>query len=115
VICRNGKPDSHKGNVLFIDAKEEVTRKNAQSYLEPSHIKKIVDAYNQYESINGFAQKVSTDEIKKNDDLLKIQSYVKVDNRSNVVAFSDSYRQWDELTADNHNVICELLNLLSHE
>jgi type I restriction enzyme M protein len=101
--------------VHFIDAKEEVTRKNAQSYLEPLHIKKIVDAYNQYETINGFAQKVSIDEIKNNKDLLKIQSYVKVDNRSNLIAFSDSYRQWNELTEDNHCVICELLNLLNHE
>jgi type I restriction enzyme M protein len=115
VICRNGKPDSHKGNVLFIDAKEEVTRKNAQSYLEPSHIKKIVDAYNQYESINGFAQKVSIEEIKNNDDQLKIQSYVKTDNRSNVIAFNDSYKQWDELTEGNHSAISELLKLLNHE
>ena len=90
-------------------------RKNAESYLEPSHIKKIVDAYNQYESINGFAQKVSIEEIKNNDDQLKIQSYVKTDNRSNVIAFNDSYKQWDELTEENHSAISELLKLLNHE
>ena len=83
--------------------------------LEPSHIKKIVDAYNQYESINGFAQKVSIEEIKNNDDQLKIQSYVKTDNRSNVIAFNDSYKQWDELTEGNYSAISELLKLLNHE
>ena len=34
VICRTNKDRSRRGKVLFINAKHEVTRKNAQSYLE---------------------------------------------------------------------------------
>ena len=40
VICRSKKPASKVGKVLFINAVNEVTRKDAQSYLEEKHIKK---------------------------------------------------------------------------
>ena len=46
VLCRSNKPDDRKNKVLFIDAKDKVTRKNSESYLEPEHIKEIVNAYN---------------------------------------------------------------------
>lgn len=40
IICRKKKSSDRKGKVLFIDAKDEVTRKNAESYLEQHHIKR---------------------------------------------------------------------------
>ena len=45
VICRANKPANRRGKVLFINAKHEVTRKNAQSYLEQDHIDKIANTY----------------------------------------------------------------------
>ena len=115
VICRNNKPESHKGHILFIDAKEEVTRKNAQSYLEPSHIRKIVDAYEKYESIKGFSQKVSIEEIKKNDDQLKIQSYVMTNINTESLSFDHSLNLWEESTISTHNEMNGLFILLSNE
>lgn len=38
VICRKNKPANHHGHVLFINAINEVERKNAQSYLLTPHI-----------------------------------------------------------------------------
>ncbi len=34
------KPDDHKGYVLFINAVNEVTRKNGESFLDIEHIEK---------------------------------------------------------------------------
>ena len=115
VICRKNKPETHVGHVLFIDAKEEVTRKNAQSYLETTHIAKIVDAYEKYESVKGFAKKVSIKEIKNNNDLLKIQSYVLPEKNSNMVSFSQSFNLWDESTKETHTEVDVLIKLLNHE
>lgn len=115
VVCRRNKPQNHIGNVLFIDAKEEVTRKNAQSFLEPNHIFKIVDAYNQFETISGFAQKVSIEQIKQNANLLKIQSYVHVEKNSETVALSESCEQWRYSVANTHEEIIKLLKLLGDE
>lgn len=48
VICRTKKAEDRKGQVLLINAVNEVTRKNAQSYLEDRHIKRIADAYEKF-------------------------------------------------------------------
>lgn len=76
VICRTEKPDTHKNHVLFINALNEVTRKNAQSYLEPHHIERISKAYRAYKTEDGFAKKVSIRDIEKNDFSLNIAFYV---------------------------------------
>ena len=55
VVCRSKKGSERKRKVLFINAKNEVTRKNAQSYLEPEHIRRIADAYDRFEDENGFS------------------------------------------------------------
>ena len=66
VICRTNKPVSHRGKVLFINAKNEVTKKNSQSYLEDCHIEKIAGAYHAYEAEEGFAAVVSIDDVLAN-------------------------------------------------
>lgn len=78
VICRAEKPDTHKNHVLFINALNEVTRKNARSYLESQHIERISKAYNAYKTEEGFAKKVSIRDIEKNDFSLNIPLYVQV-------------------------------------
>ena len=45
MICRKNKPAERKGKVLFINARNEVTRINAESYLELNHINKIANTY----------------------------------------------------------------------
>lgn len=57
MICRTNKAPENLGKVLFINAVKEVTRKNAESFLEDEHITKIANAYGNYESIPGFAKK----------------------------------------------------------
>jgi len=56
VICRMNKPQERKNKILFIDAKKEVTRKNAVSYLEDNHISKILSAYMNFSTIEGFCE-----------------------------------------------------------
>lgn len=77
VICRTSKKAERRGTVLFINAVQEVERKNAQSYLTVQHIQKIVKAYEEYERDDDFARMVRRDEIEKNDFSLNISLYVK--------------------------------------
>lgn len=76
VICRTTKPSNRRKKIFFINAKHEVTRKNAQSFLEESHIIKIANAYTNKEFIEGFSREVLYDEIAKNDFELTISLYV---------------------------------------
>ncbi len=77
VICRTSKPRNRRGRVLFINARHEVTRKNAQSYLEESHIRKIANTYEKFEEIEGFSAVASNEEIKANQSKLSIALYVR--------------------------------------
>lgn len=77
LICRMKKPQDRKGKILFINAVNEVKRRNAQSYLEDKHINKIAKAYEEYKEIGNFSKVVSVREICRNDYLLSIPLYVK--------------------------------------
>lgn len=78
VICRTNKAPERKGQVLFINAKHEVTRKNAQSYLEEEHIQKIAQAYDEFAVIEGFSAVATIEQIVEYGSKLSIPLYVKV-------------------------------------
>ncbi len=76
MICRTNKTPENRGKVLFINAVKEVTRKNAESFLEDEHITKIANAYDDYESIPRFAKKATIKDIENNGYSLSIPLYV---------------------------------------
>lgn len=112
VLCCNNKPDNHKNKVLFIDAKNEVTRKNAESYLEKKHIKRIVDTYREYQEENGFSAIVSIEEILSNKSLISIQSYVTAKSNCEILNLSDSFESWITQSHRTHIEVNNLLKLL---
>ena len=60
---------------MFIDAQDEVTRKNGESYLEPHHIEKIVEVLSNYAAIDGFSTIAEINNIADNDYKLSINDY----------------------------------------
>lgn len=94
VICRTNKPIERRGKVLFINAKNEVTRKNSQSYLEDVHIQKIANAYLNYEEIEGFSAIATNENIAKNDSKLSIPLYVNKDDGEAAVDVDVAIDNW---------------------
>lgn len=81
VICRTNKTPSRRGQVLFINAKNEVTRKNSESYLEEEHIQKVAKVYTDFIEIEGFSGIATIDQIIDYGSKLSIPLYV--DNNGN--------------------------------
>lgn len=77
IICRMNKRPERRGQVLFINAVKEVERKNAQSFLEEKHIRKIAKAYNDYKTDGDFASVVTIQDLEENNFSLSIPLYVK--------------------------------------
>ncbi len=77
LVCRSSKPPERKGRVIFIDALQEVTRERAQSFLQPSHQHRILQAYEAFADDEGFAAVASIDAITTNAGDLSIGTYVK--------------------------------------
>lgn len=102
VICNKAKPESRRGKVLFIDAKKDVTRKNAQSYLEPKHITKIAEAYKAYDNVDGFCKVATMREIEEHESNLNIANYVIDDSLSSgdaQVNIYDAVSEWNKQAA----------------
>ena len=76
MICASQKPVEKKGKVLFIDAKKEVERKNAESRLTSSHIEKILAAYRNFVSLEHFATVATNETIRANGYNVAVQTYV---------------------------------------
>lgn len=112
IICRKKKSSDRKGKVLFIDAKDEVTRKNAESYLEQHHIKKIVDAYNAFIDIDGFAKVVDNADISSNRALISIQSYVVNSDNTQQYDYDESIKEWLNQSVIMHSQVNQFLNII---
>ena len=116
VICRTKKPEKKKKKILFINALKEVTRKNAQSYLEDSHIEHIVSAYNNYADETDYARVVSIDDVEKNDFSLNIPLYVRSDTvETPVYSVQECIDDWLVQKMELRDAIQSLLDLLPAE
>lgn len=115
IICKNNKQSSHKNKVLFIDAKEEVTRKNAESYLEDMHIQKIINAYERFDNIEYFAKVVDNKSILENKSLLSIQNYVNQQCDNEIYDLDNSLQFWNTYRESMHSEVTSFLNILNYE
>ena len=103
MICRTNKPLGRRGKVLFINAKNELTRKNSQSFLEDSHIKKIASVYHEFIEVDGFSAVSSIESIDKNGSKLSIPLYVRGEKVDDIQPIEDTLAEWINSSA----ALCE--------
>ena len=116
VVCRTQKQPDRKNKILFINAVNEVTRKNAESYLEDKHINRIANAYSRFVDEPGFASVVDLDVIKANNSSLNILLYVHDNSKNqNINTISDSYQKWCVSSSEAHVQIEQLIDMVSSE
>lgn len=110
------KEPQKRGKVLFINALNEVTRKNAQSNLEDNHINKIASAYENYCDIDGFAKVATIKDIEKNNYSLSIPLYAREQQQeSNIenASLMKSCTAWlnaSNNVTDSYNTLKMMLN-----
>lgn len=114
LICNSRKAKELKNKVIFINAKYEVTRKNAESFLENSHIKKITEAYKSVNDIADFKRLVDFEEIENNRFDLSIQKYVYISeiNKAEAVSAEDALASWERQHSLLVNSVDTLIGML---
>ena len=116
VVCRMSKQTDRKGKVIFIDAVNEVTRKNAQSYLEARHIDKIVSAYNAFQDDPGFSAVVPLETIIQNKSELRIAAYVEnnktAEQKQTRLDFETAFDLWQKQNAAMKQAYQSVLSLV---
>ena len=109
LVCRCKKPVERLGKILFINARHEVTRKNAESYLEDNHIQKIASAYARFIDSDGFAHVAEYEEIKNNNFELSISLYVDDNTGVDAKPFETAFADWNS----SHGAMIEATNRLN--
>lgn len=112
IICRKNKSDERRGKILFVDAKNEVTRRNAESFLEPQHIQKIVDAYQAFSYVDGFCSVIENTDVINHNAKMSVALYVKNNSFANEedIDPEEALEQWD---TQSGFLNCELEKLFS--
>jgi type I restriction enzyme M protein len=101
LICRVNKPEDRKGKTLFVQAVDEVRKETTMSYLDEHHIKRILDAYQNFESVDGFCEVVDNETILKDKVArLSVQYFVKTNKAKESESFTTIFENWKQSSND---------------
>ena len=112
IICNTHKSQERKSKILFINAKDDVTRKNGESYLEEKHIEKVSSAYHHYSIIDGFSAVIANAVVLANNAKLNIAQYVRSISSDDISSVEDYVAVWKEASGSFNNEIEKLLNCI---
>lgn len=118
ITLRTDKPAEHMGQVLFINAVNEVAREQGQSFLRESHQTKILDTYKGFVDVDRFAAVATLDEIASKDFSLAIPLYVagaRAADADEQVEVADALTDWRAAAVESEAAIADVLALLRTE
>ena len=112
LITNNNKTQDRKGNVLFIQAVDEVRKEKTISYLDEHHIKKIHSAYLNYETLSGFSKVIKNEDILADKNTrLSVQLFVE-DKESVGLRFGQALSDWENKASDLKVSVSKLFEAL---
>ena len=113
MVCNRNKPKGMRGKILFINAVNEVVRKNAESKLEPQHIEKISKAFFEKKDVEHFCKVVDNQTVLDNGSNMTISLYAmpKID-REEILPLSDSIMNWNKVSEQANDGLKALINML---
>ena len=97
IILNKNKSEQRKGKVFFINASKEHQQDREVRKLNQlgnEHIDKIVKAYREFRSEDGFSKIVEIEKIKENDYNLNVTLYVFPEEETEEI---DVTKEWEEL------------------
>ena len=114
MICRTNKPLERRGKVLFINAKNEITRRNSESYLEDTHIEKIASTYHSFAEVPGFSGIGTIEEIQAHQSKLSIPLYVRTvgSGDESAIEMEDALAEWldsSEVVRREYGLLVDML------
>ncbi|WP_426716801.1 N-6 DNA methylase [Corynebacterium auriscanis] len=118
ITLRTNKPTEQRGKVLFINAVNEVTRVQAKSFLKEVHQQKILQAYQEFQGVNGFAAVATTDKIADKDFSLAIPLYVtgiEPASTDDELGVADALELWRQASDEVDSSIEAVLEMLRKE
>jgi type I restriction enzyme M protein len=116
LITKTNKEPNKKGNILFINAVNEVKQEKTMGFLEKKHIDKIFGAYQKFESQEHFAALITIDEVIANKGNMAISLYVQPEKNGNnpVLPFEEAFENWEDSGRNLKSSMSELFEILEN-
>lgn len=115
LICRTKKAEEYKNEIVFINAVNEVVRKNAESYLTDEHISRIRDSYFGHADVKNLCKVVSCKDVLEHNADLNISLYVSP--KSNIakenLTVEKAVSRWKSASVDLHECFTTLLERIN--
>jgi type I restriction enzyme M protein len=112
LITNNNKPESRKGKVLFIDARDELKREKTISYLLPEHISKIHKTYLDFKTVDAFSYVAKLDEILEKESSLNIPLYIKGAKEETILEPFEAFEKWTKSSQELAKSMNQLFEIL---
>jgi type I restriction enzyme M protein len=114
LITNNSKSEERKGKVLIIQAVDEVRKEKTMSYLDDHHIERVLNAYQKFESIDGFCEVVEKDTILADAHArLSVDLHVSKEDASEKLSVANAVKKWTESSANLTKSMNDLLERIS--
>lgn len=115
LICRTNKSDDYKNKIVFINAINEVVRKNAESYLTDEHICRIREAYFGHTDVENLCKVVTSEEVLNRNADLNISLYVtpKSDIIKECLTEEEAITRWESTSVKLHECFTTLLEQIN--
>ena len=115
LICRTNKSDDYKNKIVFINAVNEVVRKNAESYLTDEHICRIREAYFGHKDVENLCKIVNCEEVLNRNADLNISLYVTP--KSTIIkerlTEEEAITKWESTSVKLHECFTTLLEQIN--
>ncbi len=121
IILKKNKPKERKSRILFINASGEYVQhpeSRKLNKLDRKNINRIIDAYKNFEHIEGFAHPVGIDKIRENDYNLNVTLYVFPQEKAEEIDIEKEWGELQKLEAEikqTEKKIAGFLNEINHE
>ena len=96
LICRSKKDTLRRGQVLFINAKQFVTKVGTESYLTKEQIDDVCKLYDAYKTVEGLTNLATIADIEKQNFSLGISLYVDNGMNEDITSTEECIEEWIE-------------------
>lgn len=114
LVTNNNKSKARKGKILIIQAVDQVRKEKTMSYLDDHHIERVLEAYQKFESIDGFCQVLEKETVLTDAHArLSVDLHVSKEHTSDHLSVADAAKAWTESSANLSKSMNELLERIS--
>ena len=110
IVINKGK--KHKREILLINASKEFAKGRPKNFLTEENIKKIEDAYKDWQELESFSKIINIDEVIKNDYNLSPSRYVSVTEKEEYLPIDEALVELAEVEEERKEVDKELKEIM---